>query len=79
MAALGQVASKVASTVLRLDTNDDILRALALDSSQIEVCQRSFQRQWNKHNFHVKTFQEAKALGGVNWGSLNEKVRAMSA
>ncbi|KAF7507851.1 hypothetical protein GJ744_010015 [Endocarpon pusillum] len=74
MADLGQVAANMASLLLRVDTNNEILRALAIDSPQIEICNRSFVHQWHKYAFQVKTFQEAKALTGVNLGRLNEKV-----
>jgi protein SERAC1 len=74
MAGLGQVAADMASFLLRVDTNNEILRALAIDSPQIEICNRSFIHQWHKYAFQVKTFQEAKALTGVNLGRLNEKV-----
>lgn len=77
MAGIGQDLANIASVLLRLDTNDYVLKALALDSPQIEVCNRSFIHQWNKWKFQVKTFQESKALTGLNFARLNEKVRSM--
>ena len=77
MVGLGQVAKNMAS-ILLFDTSDEILRALALDSPQIEECHRCFIRQWNKYKFRVKTFQESKALTGVNFGHFKDKVRMAS-
>lgn len=75
MAGLGEIAKDVAAVALRFDTNSDILGALSVDSPQLDVCRRSFVRQWNKYNFQVKTFQESKGLTGVNIGRLNDLVR----
>lgn len=74
MAALGDVVRRVASTILRVDTNPVILRALGVDSPELELCRESFITQWRKYNFRVKTFQEALSMTGVNLGPLNEKV-----
>ena len=74
LAALGDVVRRVASTILRFDTNAVILRALGLDSPELELCRESFITQWRVYNFRVKTFQEALSMTGVNLGLLNEKV-----
>jgi hypothetical protein len=74
MASLGDVARKVASTILRFDTNPVMLRALGFDSPELELCRESFITQWRVYNFHVKTFQEALSMTGVNLGPLNKKV-----
>jgi hypothetical protein len=74
MAALGDVVRRVASTILRFDTNPVILRALDVDGPELELCRESFITQWRKYNFRVKTFQEALSMTGVNLGPLNEKV-----
>jgi hypothetical protein len=75
MAALGDVVRRIASVILRFDTNPVILRALGLDSPELELCRESFITQWRIYDFRVKTFQEALSMAGVNLGSLNEKVR----
>lgn len=78
MAALGDLVRRVASTILRIDTNAAILRALGLDSPELELCRESFNTQWRVYNFQVKTFQEALGMTGVNLGLLSEKVRENS-
>jgi hypothetical protein len=74
MAALGNVVRRVASTILRVDTNAVILRALGVDSPELDLCRESFITQWRVYNFRVKTFQEALSMTSVNLGPLNEKV-----
>ncbi|KAK3984172.1 hypothetical protein QBC44DRAFT_375483 [Cladorrhinum sp. PSN332] len=73
-ARLGDLIRKVASTVLRVDSNASILRALALDSPELELSRESFLQQWRTYEFQVKTFQECQAMVGMNFGVLNEKV-----
>lgn len=75
LAALGDVVRKAASMILRADANPALLRALGLDSPELELCRHSFITQWRRYNFRVKTFQEALGLSGVDIGPLNEKVR----
>jgi hypothetical protein len=74
MAALGDVVRRVASTILRVDTNAVILRALGVDSPELELCRESFITQWRVYGFQVKTFQESLSMTGINLGHLNEKV-----
>lgn len=74
-AGLGEMARKVASTVLRVDSNAAIIRALGLDSPELELSRESFIEQWRIYNFQVKTFQESLAPSGMNFGTANEKVR----
>lgn len=58
-----------------MDSNEKVLKALGCaESADLEVGRESFVRLWREHNFRVKTFQEAKALTGVNFGCLNELV-----
>ena len=56
------------------DTNDSIIRALQLDSAQLEVCQEGFLQLYEQRRFEVRTFQEAKGMTGVSWARMNEKV-----
>jgi hypothetical protein len=77
MATLGDVVRRVISTVLRVGTNAVILRALGLDSPELELCRESFITQWRVYNFRVKTFQEALGTTGINLGPLSEKVRGI--
>jgi hypothetical protein len=74
VAALGDIVRRVASTILRVDTNAVILRALGFDSPELELCRESFITQWRVYEFWVKTFQEALSMTSVNLGLLNEKV-----
>lgn len=74
-AGLGELARKVASTVLRVDSNAAILRALGLDSPELELSRESFIQQWRTYNFEVKTFQESLAPNGMNLRGANEKVK----
>jgi hypothetical protein len=74
MAALGDVVRKVAGTIIRADTNSTILRALGLDSPELELCRESFISQWRIYDFRVKTFQEAFGISGLNLGPFNGKV-----
>jgi hypothetical protein len=74
MAELGDIVRRVASTVLRVDSNAKILGALGVDSPELELCRESFITQWREYGFRVKTFQEALAMTGINVGQLAEKV-----
>ncbi|KAI1619596.1 hypothetical protein EDD37DRAFT_200318 [Exophiala viscosa] len=73
-ATVGDVIRRIASTILRMDTNPAILRALGLHSPELELGRESFIALWRLYDFNVKTFQEALPLTGVNVGLLNEKV-----
>jgi hypothetical protein len=74
-AEFGDFVRAVASTVLRLDTTDKILIALSgANNSDLQLGRESFSRLWQKYGFKVKTFQESKALTGVNIGLMNKLV-----
>jgi hypothetical protein len=74
LASLGETVRKVASAVLRVDSNVTILRSLGVDSPELELGGESFVTQWRVYNFRVKTFQETFALVGANLGRFGEKV-----
>jgi hypothetical protein len=78
-AGLGDVARQVASTLLRMDSNGAVIRALGLDSPELELSRESFLQQWRRYCFRVKTFQESQGFSGVRIGSLNEKVSKLAA
>ncbi|KAK3391258.1 hypothetical protein B0H63DRAFT_365230, partial [Podospora didyma] len=59
---------RVASTILGVDSNTAILRALGLDAPELEQSRESFSLQWRTYGFRVKTFQESQALMGLNIG-----------
>ncbi|OTA58834.1 hypothetical protein K449DRAFT_373278, partial [Hypoxylon sp. EC38] len=73
-ASLGDVMRKVAGTLLRVDSNGNIIRALGVDSPELELSRESFNRQWRLFEFQVKTFQESLPMTGVDLGILNEKI-----
>ncbi|KAK3987982.1 hypothetical protein QBC44DRAFT_111760 [Cladorrhinum sp. PSN332] len=74
MADLGQIVRNVASSVLRMDTNEPLLRVLGTDSPELELGRDSFTELWERYGFRVKTFQEAYGISGVKVGPLNAKV-----
>lgn len=74
LAKLGDSARRVASVMLRMDSNATILESLGLKNSALEIGHESFVALWDEYGFHVKTFQESYALTGVNVGLLNELV-----
>ncbi|KAH6840786.1 hypothetical protein B0I37DRAFT_347260 [Chaetomium sp. MPI-CAGE-AT-0009] len=73
LAALGEWARSLIST-LRMETNDAILNALNLRTTDLERAQESFSALWFKYDFRVKTFQEGLGLTGVNLSVLGNKV-----
>lgn len=74
LADFGNDVRRVASLLLRFDSNDKILVALC-DGPELELGRSEFRRLWDTYKFHVKTFQEAKALTGLNAFVANELVR----
>jgi hypothetical protein len=74
MAALGDVVRRTSAAILRVDSNSSLLRALGIDSPELELCQETFLNQWRKYEYHVKTFQESLPLTGINVSLMNEKV-----
>jgi hypothetical protein len=65
---------KVASGVLRVDSNPFPLRTLSADCPEVEIGRQEFTRIRLHHHIKVKTFQEAFGLFGANVGLLNSKV-----
>ena len=65
----------ISSSLLRVDSNAKILRALGVDSPELEIGREEFILLWNRYKFRVKTFQESRPLTGVNVGLLNKLVR----
>jgi len=75
---LGDIARKIVIAV-RVDTSSAILDALGLRNDDLARSQLSFARIWEERRFEVKTFQESRALTGVNIGILNELVSPVMA
>lgn len=61
-----------------MDSNNAILRALGVDSPELELGLEEFIPLWNKYKFRVKTFQESLPLMGVKIGRLNDLVLSRS-
>lgn len=74
LASIGEVVARTARLILRTGSNTTILRALGVDSPELEVGRESFIRLWRQKDFQVKTFQEALPLSGIDVGALGEKV-----
>ncbi|KAK0620578.1 hypothetical protein B0T14DRAFT_457672 [Immersiella caudata] len=74
LASIGDAVRKVAQNILRMNTNEQVIRALGLNSPELELCRESFVALWQTHGFQVKSFQEARPLTGVKLGFLAEKV-----
>ena len=73
-AGLGEIAWHVVSTLLKIDSNKAVIRALGLDSPELELSRESFLQQWRTYGFRVKTFQESQGFSAVRLGILGEKV-----
>jgi hypothetical protein len=75
-ASLGKQVVEVASAVLQMDANTEVLRALLPGSRELELCQRSFVAQWIKRGegLTVRTFQESRGLAGTRLGGQNRLV-----
>lgn len=64
-ASLAEVVRNFASTILRFDSNETIIRALGIDAPELELLRESFASQCSRLQFTVKTFQEARPLSGI--------------
>jgi len=73
LAAVGEWARSFVGT-LGMESNDAILNALSLKTTDLERAQESFSSIWLKHDFRVKTFQEGLGLTGVNISVFGNKV-----
>jgi hypothetical protein len=58
------------------DTTDKNIRALQVDSTELELLHELFMKMYDQKDRHFKvlTFQEAKGIAGINYLKLNEKV-----
>lgn len=60
--------------VVGFDTSDKVVRALQIDSAELEVCQEDFMRLYERRVFQVRTFQEAQGIQGTSILGMNKKV-----
>lgn len=75
-ASFGEGVAGIASRLLGIDTNDQVVHALLPTGPELELCRESFTAQWVKRgdSLVVRTFQETKGLVGVRWGGLSQLV-----
>lgn len=80
-ASLGEVVSKMAGTILSIDVNSEIIRALLPTSPELELCRESFVVQWEDRRqsailpvLIVRTYQEGTGMTGINMVGANKKV-----
>lgn len=75
-ASFGEGISIVASTIMGVEANSEIVHALLPTGVELELCRESFAAQWvSRHGcFTVRTYQEGRGLTGFKWGGFNKKV-----
>lgn len=63
-------------SVSGFDTTDKNLRALQVNSTELELIHEHFMKHYEQRDRHFKvlTFQEAKGVTGINYLKLNERV-----
>ena len=74
LAGVADVVRSISETLLRMDSNSTILRALGADSPELELGRESFITLWRVYGFEVKTFQESLPVTGINMSVANELV-----
>jgi hypothetical protein len=74
-AEMGEIARKIAS-VSGFDTAGQNIRALQVNSNELELIHEAFMRLLNRNDSKLKpfTFQEAKGFAGTSHLKLNERV-----
>jgi ankyrin repeat domain-containing protein 50 len=74
-AGIAEVVRKIVS-VSGFDTTDRNIRALQVDSTELELIHELFMKLYEQKDRHFKvlTFQEAKAVAGISYLKLNERV-----
>ena len=75
-ASFGEGVAAVASRILGVDVNTQVIHAILPSGPELEVCRESFTAQWVKRgdNLTVRTFQESKGITGTRWGGFNQLV-----
>jgi ankyrin repeat domain-containing protein 50 len=74
-ARIAEVVRKIVS-VSGFDTTDNNLKALKVNSAELEMIHEHFMNLYEQKDRHFKilTFQEAKGVIGINYLKLNERV-----
>lgn len=75
-ASFGEGITKIASLLLGVDSNHQIVHALLPSGPELEICRESFVTQWmaRPDEITVRTFQESKGVTGVRWANLSQLV-----
>lgn len=75
-ASSGEAVAAVASRILGVDVNTQVIHALLPSGPELEICRESFANQWVKRgdNLTVRTFQESRGVAGTRWGGFNQLV-----
>lgn len=75
-ASFGEGLATVASRLLGIDVNSQVIHALLPTGPELEICRESFAAQWGERrdSLTVRTFQESKGVVGVRWGGFNQLV-----
>jgi hypothetical protein len=76
-AGIAEVVRKIVS-VSGFDTTDKNIRALQVNSTELELIHELFMKLYEQkeRQFKVLTFQEAKGVSGISYLKLNERVIA---
>ncbi len=77
-AGIGEVVRRIASAS-GFDTTDHHLRALQINSPELERIHELFMKLYDERERHFKvlTFQEAKGITGTNYLKLNERASSL--
>jgi hypothetical protein len=75
-ASFGEGIAGIASRLLSVDMNAQVIHALLPTGPELELCRESFTTQWVKRGdkLTVRTFQESKGVTGIRWGGFNKLV-----
>lgn len=75
-ASFGEGVAVVASRLLRMDMNSQVIHALLPTGPELEICRESFAVQWEqrRRSLTVRTFQETKGMVGTRLGGFNQLV-----
>ncbi|OCL00607.1 ankyrin, partial [Cenococcum geophilum 1.58] len=75
-ASFGEGVAAVASRILGVDVNTQVIHALLPSGPELEICRESFTAQWVKRgdDLTVRTFQESKGVTGTQWGGFNQLI-----
>lgn len=74
--SFGEGVAGIASRLLGMDVNRQIIHALLPTGPELELCRESFTSQWVKcgDKLTVRTFQKSKGVMGIGWGGFNQLV-----